>query len=254
MFARIFHHITHARLTPRLLAGTFVFIGIAALVGLVLATPARTSGQTPRANAGGNLVYLPLVAKAGCASSLRLNAPRFSGVIPFEQTAIAWFGRVSPTQNYSDIRVGYNATELYVYLAIFDRRLWYDETPSVETLTQWDAVTLLLDTANGSTLSPASWRFVAQLYGEPSASRRAAYRGSAFGDSYHPCYNLCQRQRRWNFPSGVCLFYHRCLSRTFPIRVKLFVSSFSIAIAPSLPSRGLTNWRASKDKPSAWQS
>jgi len=181
MFARIFHHITHARLTPRLLAGTFVFIGIAALVGLVLATPARTAGQTPRANAGGNLVYLPLVAKAGCASSLRLNAPRFSGTIPFEQTAIAWFGHVSPTQNYSDIRVGYNATELYVYLAIFDRRLWYDETPSVETLTQWDAVTLLLDTANGSTLSPASWRFVAQLYGEPSASRRAAYRGSAAG-------------------------------------------------------------------------
>ncbi len=111
----------------------------------------------------------------------RINVPLFTGAIPFEQTAIAWFGRVSPTQNYADIRVGANRSELYVYLAIFDRALWYDESLTPQTLTQWDAVTLLLDTSGGNALSSASWRFVAQLYGEPSAERRAVYRGSSSG-------------------------------------------------------------------------
>lgn len=152
---------------------------LAAAVGWVPAA-ARLPQQEP---GSGTTVYLPLVVKGSCPpeSLPRINAPRFSGAIPFEQTAIAWFGRVSPTQNYADIRVGYNATELSVYLAVFDRALWYDENPTPQTLTQWDAVTLLLDTSGGSTLSPSSWRFVAQLYGEPSAERRAAYRGSASG-------------------------------------------------------------------------
>ncbi|MCS7259322.1 MAG: DNRLRE domain-containing protein [Anaerolineae bacterium] len=128
-------------------------------------------------------VYLPIVMKRFCdpESLPRINAPGFSGEIPFEQTAIAWFGRVSPTQNYADIRVGYNADELYVYLAIFDRALWYDESPAPRRLTEWDAVTLLLDTAGGSALSTSTWRFVAQLYGEPSAERRVAYRGGPSG-------------------------------------------------------------------------
>jgi hypothetical protein len=130
-----------------------------------------------------HLLYLPLAMGAACPPEAlpRINAPRFSGSIPFAETAIAWFGQVSPSQNYTDIRVGYNATDLYIYLAIVDRRLWYDETPSTQTLTQWDAVTLLLDTGGGTALSTTSWRFVAQLYGEPSAERRAVYRGSGSG-------------------------------------------------------------------------
>lgn len=111
----------------------------------------------------------------------RINAPRFDGPVPFAQTAIAWFGKVSPSQNYADIRVGYNAAELYVYVAVFDRYLWYDEDPSVDTLTPWDAVTLLIDTSEGSRLSASSWRFVAQLSGDESESHRAVYRGGAGG-------------------------------------------------------------------------
>lgn len=128
-------------------------------------------------------VYLPLLLQESCAAETlpRINAPGFSGNVPFSRTAIAWFGQVSPTQNYADIRVGYNATDLYVYLAIFDRHLWYDVNPSPATLTQWDAVTLLLDTGSGHSLSPTSWKFVAQLYGEPSAARRAVYRGGVNG-------------------------------------------------------------------------
>ncbi len=140
-------------------------------------------GHTGTQDEDESVAYLPLVMRRFGSEEIlpRINIPRFSDAIPFEQTAIAWFGQVSPAQNYTDIRVGYNANELYVYLAIFDRALWYDENPTPQTLTQWDAATLFLDTSGGTALSPSSWRFVAQLYGEPSPARRAAYRGSASG-------------------------------------------------------------------------
>lgn len=111
-----------------------------------------------------------------------INAPFFNGTIPFGQTAIAWFGQVGPNQNYADIRIGYNQNHLYVYVSSFDRWLWYDETPTTETLTEWDAITLLLDTSsNTSSLAPTSWRFVAQLANGPSPERRAVYQGTPQG-------------------------------------------------------------------------
>ncbi|MGB9777344.1 MAG: DNRLRE domain-containing protein [Anaerolineae bacterium] len=159
------------------LAAILLLLGVTA-AGLpgAFAGPVRPTDNT--------LVYLPLVMRGHCAHETlpRINAPGFgTQAIPFERTAIAWFGRLSPDTNYADIRVGYNNDHLYVYLAVFDRHLWYDENPTPQTLTAWDAVTLLLDTSGGDTLSSASWRFVAQLYGDPSAERRAVYRGSAAG-------------------------------------------------------------------------
>ncbi len=65
------------------------------------------------------LTYLPLVMKRySSLPPMRINAPYFSGEIPFEQTAIAWFGELSETKNHTDIRVGYNNDYLYVYLAV----------------------------------------------------------------------------------------------------------------------------------------
>lgn len=129
------------------------------------------------------LIYLPVIAKYTPQQQLpRINTLHFSGQIPFEQTAIAWFGTLSPTSNHADIRVGYNDDQLFVYLAVFDRRLWYDENPQPQTLTQWDAITLLIDTyGSPSSLSPSSWRFIAQLSGEANPQYRAVYRGSASG-------------------------------------------------------------------------
>lgn len=153
------------------------------ILALVSSTPIPfVWGQTLSQTSGTN-VFLPVVMNEYCnpESLPRIHVPRFGGSIPFEQTAIAWFGKVSPSQNYTDIRVGFNNSELYVYTATFDRALWYDENPAPERLSQWDAVTLLLDTAGGSSLSSSSWRFVAQLYGEPSAQRRVVYRGSVGG-------------------------------------------------------------------------
>ena len=94
----------------------------------------------------------------------RVNAPWFSGPVQIEQSAIFWLGRVTPDENYADVRVGYNNTELYVGVLIFDRRLWYDEAPTVVTLTDFDAVTLYLDKAgnSGSVPDTNSYRLVGQ--------------------------------------------------------------------------------------------
>lgn len=152
------------------------------LVLTLLASQAGAKGGA--AQQGGEMpVYLPLVKRAACSpeNMPRINAPGFSGGIPFEQTAIAWFGGVSPTQNYTDIRVGYNAQEIYVHLAITDRYLWFNEFPTTQTLTDWDAVSLYLDTSGGSSLSSSSWRIVAQLSRDPGVQYHAVYRGSPSG-------------------------------------------------------------------------
>ena len=112
----------------------------------------------------------------------RVNAPFFAGDVAFEQMGIFWFGTLSETSNHADVRVGYNQNGLKVYVASFDRRLWYDTTPTVDTLTDWDALTLLVDTNPGSGgLGATTHRFVAQFSGDASASHRAVYRGSAQG-------------------------------------------------------------------------
>ncbi len=137
----------------------------AALTGGFLAAPAPGAAEfeTPTSSGLCHVESLP-----------RLNLQRFPGAVPFSQGSLAWFGKVSPTQNYADIRGGYNSQELYIQLTIFDQRLWYDPNPSRETLDQWDAVTLLLNASSSDGLSASTWRFVAQLYGEPSPIRTAA--------------------------------------------------------------------------------
>lgn len=58
----------------------------------------------------------------------RVHAPYFSGSVLYPQTAIFWFGRITPTENYTDVRIGYNDTHLYVNFAVADRRLGYAVT------------------------------------------------------------------------------------------------------------------------------
>jgi len=115
---------------------------------------------------------------------VRMNAPFFDGDVVYEQMAIAWLGKISSIDNYADIRVGYNKELLYIDLAVFDRRLWYDESPSRTTLTEWDAASLYLD-LNGNTGSvPAStsYRFDLQLsHWQPPSNYQAAFRGNGSG-------------------------------------------------------------------------
>ena len=131
-----------------------------------------------------SFVYLPIVFNQKAAR--RVNAPYFNvadiGGSKFAETAIFWFGRVTPTENYADVRIAYNNTELYVHVAIFDRRLWYDPSPSPVDLTAYDAVTLYLNRSGdtGGAPSADAYRFDAQLndWENPRTAWQAAYRGN----------------------------------------------------------------------------
>lgn len=127
-------------------------------------------------------IFLPMIVNDG--SLRRANAPYFNVANVgdrFSEMAIFWFGRITPTENYADVRVGYNNTELYVYTSSFDRRIWYDTSPSTNDLAQWDAVTLYLSTTgpNGSQPVATSHRFDAQLSDwQPRANYQATYQGN----------------------------------------------------------------------------
>jgi hypothetical protein len=91
---------------------------------------------------------------------------------------------VTPTENYADVRLGYNDQELFVHLTVFDRRLWYDPSPTVERLTEWDAATLYLNLtgSQGDAPSTDAYRFVAQLnWWEARENWQAVYRGDGHG-------------------------------------------------------------------------
>ncbi len=114
----------------------------------------------------------------------RVNVPHFSGPISFPETAIFWFGRVDSTHNSTDVRVGYNDTELYFRLAAFDRRLWYDTAPTAGDLESWDAVSLYLQSGAEGDSAPGAnaYRLVNQLnWSEPREGYQAAYRGGGPG-------------------------------------------------------------------------
>lgn len=113
-----------------------------------------------------------------------VHAPYFSDDVLYTQTAVIWYGRITPSENYTDIRIGYNDDHLYVNFAVSDRRLWYDRTPSVADMTKWDTVSLFLDLDGntGSAPDAHAYRFVAQLnHWQARDDYQAAYRGNGSG-------------------------------------------------------------------------
>jgi hypothetical protein len=101
--------------------------------------------------------------------------------VRYSETAIFWFGRVTPVENYADVRVGYSDSYLYVNVAVFDRRLWYDTSPTPEDLINWDAVSLYLDLDGnvGGAPDANAYRFDAQLvWWETRDDYQAAYQGN----------------------------------------------------------------------------
>lgn len=120
-------------------------------------------------------------AKAASSLSRRINIPNFTGTVPFNQTAIFWFGNVTSTDTYTDVRMGYNSSELYIDLRIFDRYLWYDTNTSAPDVTKGDNATVYLNTTpNGSSLPDKnSYKFQAQVSGYVVRSNyKKAYTGN----------------------------------------------------------------------------
>jgi hypothetical protein len=150
---------------------------------VLIALLSRNLAGTGYAQSGGQpSVYLPLMTRGETLNPApRVNAPGFDGNISFSSSAILWFGSVTPSENYADVRVGYNNSELRIILLVFDRLTWYDGSPSPADLTDWDAVTLLLDKDGnlGSVTDSNSYRFVGQMrWWETPADYQATYQGA----------------------------------------------------------------------------
>jgi hypothetical protein len=122
-----------------------------------------------------------VVQTAALPALYRANAPYFGADVQFAESAIFWFGHVTSSENYADVRLGYTDSSLWIHVNIMDRRLWYNDSPSAPTLTNWDSVTLYLDKRGntGGVPSTDSYRFDAQLsWWEDRTNYQAAYRGN----------------------------------------------------------------------------
>ncbi len=55
-------------------------------------------------------------ARAAASPIQRIFVPFFTTAVPFNQTAIFWFGDITSTDNYTDVRVGYILHQLITIL------------------------------------------------------------------------------------------------------------------------------------------
>ena len=144
-----------------------------------------SAGKVPVA--GSQKIYLPLIQSQTftqpSSSARRINAPYFDGAIWYGGAGIFWFGKVTPTENYADVRVAYNTTDLYVRVTVFDRRIWCNASPQANDPTVWDAVTLYFNTNgnSGNTPSTSAYRLVSQFSAGVNCTNgvwSSAYRGN----------------------------------------------------------------------------
>ncbi len=129
-------------------------------------------------------LYLPMVQKPFPKQPI-MNIPYFEGSeVNYHQAAVSWFGQVRGNENYADIRVGYNDEEIFVRVSSFDRLLWYDQSPDIYNLMDWDAVTIYLDLNgnNGYEVGTTMFRFTRQLqWWDDQLNRQISYQGNNSG-------------------------------------------------------------------------
>lgn len=142
------------------------------------------STETPHTPEGGAITYLPIVLKPeSLSASRRINIP-YNNNTAQPLRSILWLGQVDPTNNYADARIIYDDDALHITLHIMDRRLWYDTTPSANSLDEWDAVSVYLDLNGntGNTPDNQSYRFISQLRRNPPFDPyQAAFIGNGTG-------------------------------------------------------------------------
>jgi hypothetical protein len=156
-----------------------------------VADPAATKGriiQKADQNDDQSSLYFPLVMNGFFVrrtENQRVYMPYFPDQIKFDETAVFWFGKVNLTENYADVRVGYTRSELFVHVAVFDRLVWYNTSPSTGDLEDWDAVTVYLDKGGntGETPTSGAYQFVAQVRPDwkDSLGYQKAYQGDGSG-------------------------------------------------------------------------
>lgn len=128
----------------------------------------KVIGKIPSQDTFNFKTSLPLIIKTIPYQQRTVNIPFFGNddvTTHYDELSIFWFGNISPKDNYADVRIGYNNTNIELLISIFDRRLWYDPTPSVSDLHNWDAVSIYISTDNQikTNLSSFEFRFTGQL-------------------------------------------------------------------------------------------
>lgn len=113
-------------------------------------TPAPTATVAPTATPLPTATPIPTNAR-------RVNLPRFSGSFVPGEAAIFWYGRVTPSENYSDVRIGYTSSDLWVQANVMDMHLRYDAAGQTSRLEEFDAVGVTLTAPSGT------YRFVSEL-------------------------------------------------------------------------------------------
>jgi hypothetical protein len=119
-------------------------------------------------------------AQAAAAPLPRINAPFFPTTVPFNHTTIFWFGAISSSTTYTDVRLGYSKSELYLDLRIVDRYLWYDPNKQAPNLNSGDNASLYLSTTNATNtqLDAHAYQFQTTVNGyKQSPSYQQAYTG-----------------------------------------------------------------------------
>ena len=141
---------------------TFVIVAFMALTGILLAEAKPNSDKLwIQPDDSENSSYLPLIKQDGSLTR-RLNMPNLEPQPPDDPVpqlfspAIAWFGEVTPFNNYADVRVWYYDEYIKIFVNIIDRRLWYDTSPTATTLDLWDAVSIYLNQDGNSGQTPSS--------------------------------------------------------------------------------------------------
>lgn len=115
-----------------------------------------------------------------------IHVPYFSSHANPGQGAVFWLGKVEHATNYADVRIAYDDQALVFIMHIFDRRVSYDDKATGGSdLTQFDSVSLYLDTQSDLAAPPAasSRRFDAAMSwweGRDNYQRAFSWDGSSW--------------------------------------------------------------------------
>jgi hypothetical protein len=130
---------------------------------------------------------LPDSTTAGSPPARRVYVRYWPSGTAYPSHAITWFGEVTPTSNYTDLRLIYTDDSLKIAFHVVDRRLFYDLQATEANLTNYDSVSLYLNLDGRQEIAPDSsaYRFVSQLnWWQPDSDYQAVYRGN--GSSWSP--------------------------------------------------------------------
>ncbi len=98
-------------------------------------------------------------------SKLGVNAKFFDDRISPTSSAVFWYGQLDATRNHTDVRIGYSPNEIQLYLNVFDKWLFYDESANLNDFENWDSVSVYIRPAGSNT----SYKFQSQLHHWQSA-------------------------------------------------------------------------------------